>query len=172
MVSEWKDRSVDRSTGCRSCGREYPHAAPAIGRLFEKDPGTTANPQVRLGQFREGRTRSFSGQRFRIGRAAKFLHWTDVALWPRSADKRAEIHKGRIENASFSFRDDGGGEPPDGVASTGRINALFVIEKSRKEAGDVCIDDRERLVERERGDGVRRIPANTRKFANCARIAR
>lgn len=133
---------MDLAARGRSCGREYPHAAPSISRLFEKDLLASADPQMRLNQFPERRTRSFLRQRFRIGGAAEFPDRTDFTLWPRPADKRSEIHERGIEDASIPFWDESGGELPDSIPSPARVNALFVIEKSREKTRDVCIDNR------------------------------
>lgn len=127
---------------------------------------------MRLGQFLERWARSFSGQRFRFRGATEFFDRANLTFRLRSADERAQVHEGRVKTASIAFRNEGGGELPDSVASPAGIDGLCVIENARKQTRDIRFDNRHRLIERESCDGVSGVTADTGKFAKGGRIAR
>ena len=127
---------------------------------------------MRLDQSLERRTQSFSGQRFRFRGATKLLDGTNPTFRLGPADKRAQVHQGRIKSTSTAFRNEWGGQLPDSFASSAGVDGLLVIVNAGEQARDVCIDDRHGLIKSESCDGVCGVTADTGKIANRGWIDR
>src|SRR6266404_1494044 len=96
-------------------------------------------------------------------RAAKFLHRAKAAFGStRDADHGPKIHKRGIENAGVFMADQPCSQIPYHVSSCGRITRNLNIEKSRHQAGNIRIDDGDRLIESETRDGIRGVTTHPR----------
>ena len=72
----------------------------------------------------------------------------------------------------MAFRNECGGQLPNGLASSAGINGLFVIVNACEQARDVCVDDRHGLIKSESCDGVCGVTADTGKVSKRGWIDR
>lgn len=160
MVGEWEFRTMQGlAIGCFRQSRQNPHATPPASRLFEENALATNGEGVMFGEKAQRRARPFSGQGCRFGRSAKTFDWAGRTFWPRGADERAEFHEGRVMLAGVVPGKEFRGQRPQLFAPGACINRRLHVEEPGQDASDVCFDDWHGLIERERGDSVRRVTA-------------
>src|SRR6202030_2578487 len=74
--------------------------------------------------------------------------------------------------ASVTARQEVRGGGPEPLASGARVDGRLQVEDAGEDAGDIGFNDRDRLIEREGGDGVGRVTANSRQPADRFQITR
>jgi hypothetical protein len=173
VMSEGKFGTMQR-LACRWFGeaRKNPHSAPAILGLLEKDAAAPQGKAVMLCAKFEGCPRFFSGQNPWFGCAAENFHRTDFTLGPRTADERAQFHERGIMLAGIAVREKLRRCGPELLAPGTRIDRCLQIDEAGEDAGDVRFDDRDRLFEGERGNGIRGISANSGELLNRGQVFR
>ena len=72
----------------------------------------------------------------------------------------------------MAFRDKIGSEAPDSFTARRRIDRRLKIEHTREQTADVCLDDRDRLIESERRNRVCGVTTETGESADLIDVLR
>jgi hypothetical protein len=163
---QWRSRRSARQP------RQDPHSAPAILRLLEKDATAAERKAMMLGAKLQRRSRFFPRENGRLGGAAETLHWAGITSRPGTADESAQFHEGGIVPAGIAARQKFCGRGPEPLASGARIDRRLQVEDAREDAGDIRFDDRDRLIECERSDGICRVAADSRELLDRFQVSR
>src|SRR5438128_11340987 len=120
----------------------------------------------------KARSRAFYWKSFRPARAAKFFYRTDGAFRARQTHERAEIDERGVVNTRAGSRQQCAGVAPKRILAGCSVDRQPQIEKTRENAGGICFDDRNRLLECERRDRMRNVRADAGQLSHAVDIRR
>ena len=152
--------------------RQHPHPAPSIVRLLQQDAVSANGENVVFREKLERWPRFLSRKRRRIGRAAETFDGARFTFRPGYANQRAQIHERGVIRSGGALRQKLRGARPKHFPTGAGVDRDLDIEEAGKQASDVGFHDGDGFIERESGESVCGIAANTRKILDIDQSAR